>query len=183
MVLFDLGYMALSLGRPRKQDPRSAADIYSECALESMIVLFGLGNEALSLGRPCCQVSPNRVEDPRASASHAVRQSEGKQRAKLRELSKQNSELSTKPRPTRKCRVELRRELEKCPIKDWWEAPVDQLSLEELKLHKRRYEELSKMLIQAIGDRTADSHSNNSDDPPRTASKGISMSLKCNEVV
>ncbi|KAI6695829.1 hypothetical protein NL676_023539 [Syzygium grande] len=135
MVLFDLGYTALSLGGPREQDPRSTADIYSEYALESMIVLFGLGNEALSLGCPFCQTSPNRVEDPRACASHAVRQSEGKQRAKLRVLSKQNSELSTILRAARKCGVELWRELEKCPIK---EAPVDQLSLEELKLHKRR---------------------------------------------
>ncbi|KAI6695830.1 hypothetical protein NL676_023540 [Syzygium grande] len=143
-----------------------------------MIVLFALGNKALSLGRPCCQSSPNRVKDPHASASHAVRQSEGEQRVKLRELSKQNSELSTKPRATRKRGVELRQELEICPIKDWWEAPVDRLSLEKLKLHKRRYEGLSKMLIQAIGDQKADSHSNNSDNPPRAASKGISMSLK-----
>lgn len=85
---------ALSLGRPRNQDTRSTANIYSECALESMIILFGLGNKALSLGRPCCQASPNRVEYPRTFASHAVRQIEGKQRAKPCELSEQNSELS-----------------------------------------------------------------------------------------
>ncbi|KAI6694163.1 hypothetical protein NL676_021873 [Syzygium grande] len=170
IVLFGLGYAALSHGRPRKQDTRSATDIYSDCALESIIVLFRLGNEALSLVRPSNQASLGRVEDPGTSHSHALRQSEDEDMATLREPSEQNSELSKKPRAARKRLVEFRREVEKCPMKSEWEALLDQLSLEELKLHKRRHEELSEMLTQAIEDRTTDSHESNSDDPPSTDS-------------
>lgn len=156
----------MSRGRPRKQDPRSAAEIYSDCALDSIIVLLSLANENLSLVRPHDQAILGQVEDPGTSLSLAVRQSEGQQRAKLREVSQQNSELSNKLRASRKPFVELRREVEKCPIKHCWTVLVDQLSLEELKLHKRRCEELGKMLTRAIEDRTSDSHGNDSVDPP-----------------
>ncbi|KAI6694161.1 hypothetical protein NL676_021871 [Syzygium grande] len=162
IALFGLGYAALSLGRPRKQDTRSAAEINSDCALESIIVLFRLGNEALSLVRPSNQASLGLVEDPGTSLSCALRQSKGKQMAEL--------QLSKNPRAARERLVEFRREAEKCPIKGEWEALLDQLSLEELKPHKRRSEEFSMMLTQAIEDRTTDSHGNDSDDPPSTDS-------------
>ncbi|XP_010040162.1 uncharacterized protein LOC104428941 [Eucalyptus grandis] len=170
IVLFRLGYAALSLGRPRKQDPRTAAKIYSDCALDSIIVLLKLGNEALLVGCPREQACLGRVEDPATSPSCAVRQSKGKQRTELRELSEQNSELSKKLRAATKRPVQLQREVQKSPIKGWWEASMDQLSLEELKLHKRMSEELSKMLTQEIEDRTTNSHGNNSDDPCGTDS-------------
>ncbi|KAI6695831.1 hypothetical protein NL676_023541 [Syzygium grande] len=143
-----------------------------------MIVLVDLAKEDLSLGHPHNQASPNRVIDPRTSASCAVGQPEGEQRVKLCELSEQNSELSMKLRAERKRGVEFLRELEKCPIRGWWEAPVDQLCLGELKLRKRRYEEVSKILIQALGDRTADSDGNISNNPKGNDSYEISMSLK-----
>ncbi|XP_010026736.2 agamous-like MADS-box protein AGL62 [Eucalyptus grandis] len=165
--LFTLGYAALSLGRPRKQDTRRAIDIYSDCALDSIIVLFRLGQAALSLGCPQNQASLGRVEDPGTSPSHVVSQSEGEQRENLHELSEQNSEFSKRLGAARKDLVELRREVEKSPIEGWWHAPVDQLSLEELKLYKRKYEELSKILTKAIEDRTTDSHVNDSEEPPR----------------
>ncbi|KAL3724746.1 hypothetical protein ACJRO7_029845 [Eucalyptus globulus] len=170
IVLFHLGYAALFLGRLRKQDPRTAADIYSDCALESIIVLLKLGDEALSVGCSRLQACLDRVEDPGTSLSCVARQSEDEQGAELRELSEQNSALSKKLRAARKYPVELRREVQKSPIKGWWEAPMDQLSLDELKLHKRSYEELSKMLTQEIEDRTTDSHGNKSDDPCGTNS-------------
>ncbi|KAK3414896.1 hypothetical protein EUGRSUZ_H00198 [Eucalyptus grandis] len=132
------------VSKGRSRDPRRAADAYSESALEKIIVLFRLGYAAL--------------------------QSKGKQRTELRELSEQNSELSKKLRAATKRPVELQREVQKSPIKGWWEASMDQLSLEELKLHKRMSEELSKMLTQEIEDRTTISHGNNSDDPCGTDS-------------
>ncbi|KAI6695823.1 hypothetical protein NL676_023533 [Syzygium grande] len=111
-----------------------------------------------------------RVKDPDASASRALRQSQDESVARLRELSKQNLELEKKIKAARKRGAELQREIEKCPTKGWWEVPVEQLSLEELKLHQGRFEELSEMLIQSIGDRATDSQGNNSDHPPSTDS-------------
>ncbi|KAI3440817.1 uncharacterized protein J3R85_003048 [Psidium guajava] len=111
-----------------------------------------------------------RVEDPCASASRALEKSRDELGADLRELSKQSLELEKKIRAERKRGVKLRREIEKCPVKGWWEVPIEQLSLEELKLHMRRFEELKKMLTQSIGERATDPHGNNSDQPPRTGS-------------
>ncbi|KAL3726701.1 hypothetical protein ACJRO7_031580 [Eucalyptus globulus] len=108
-----------------------------------------------------------RVKDLGTSASHALRQSQDEPGANLRELYEQNLELEKKIRAERKRGVELQREVEKCPVKGWWEEPIEQLTLEELKLHQRRFKELSKMLIQSIGDQAIDSHNNNSDDPSR----------------
>ncbi|KAF8037700.1 hypothetical protein BT93_B0527 [Corymbia citriodora subsp. variegata] len=124
-------------------DPRSAANVYLKCILKSIIELFSLGYAAFSLGY--------------------------EQREKLHELSEHNLELS-KLRTGRRRLVELRHEVEKSPIEGWHHAPVDQLSLEELKLYKRKYEELSKMFTQAIEERTTDSHGYNFDDPHSTHS-------------
>ncbi|KAF8037701.1 hypothetical protein BT93_B0528 [Corymbia citriodora subsp. variegata] len=128
--------------KSRSHDPKGVAAIYLKSLLELMMELFNLGYAASSVRR--------------------------EQTVQLREPSEQNSELSMKLRAARKRGVELQLELAKCPIKGWWEAPIDQLSLEELKLHKRRYEELSRMLIQAIGDRATDPHSDNSSNLPKT---------------
>lgn len=56
------------------------------------------GQRGLSFGYTRNQASSNWVEDPGTSSARAIRQSEDEQRAKLCELSKQNSELLKKLR-------------------------------------------------------------------------------------
>lgn len=113
-------FLALSLGRPHKQDPRTATDLYSDCALELIIVLLKL-DEALFVGCSRNQACLGRVKDPGTSLSCVARQSEDKKRAELPELSEQNSALLKKLRAATNCPVELRREVQKSPIKGWWE--------------------------------------------------------------
>ncbi|KAF8037702.1 hypothetical protein BT93_B0529 [Corymbia citriodora subsp. variegata] len=128
----------------RSRDPRRAVDVHSKCMLETIIELLGLSYAALQPG--------------------------GERREKQHELSEQNSKLSKKLKAERKRLVEFRQEVEKSSIEGWWQAPLDQLSLEDLKLYKREYEQLSKIFAQAIEDRTTDCHGFNSDDPPRNDS-------------
>lgn len=125
---------------------KKASELSTLCGIEIAIIVFSPANKVFSFGHPnvesivhkfLTQHSPS--DDP--SSDRCV---EAHRSANIRELNKQLTQVQNQLEAERKRGEEIS-EMRKANRREyWWEAPVDELGLEELQQLRMAMEELRK---------------------------------------
>ncbi|KAL3538763.1 hypothetical protein ACH5RR_002129 [Cinchona calisaya] len=130
---------------------KKAYELHTLCGAEIAILVFSPGKKVFSYGHPCLYSIIDRFvtgkSSPNSSSSSnnpSSRLLEAHRNASIRELNMQLTEMLNQLEADRKRGEELiklrKANREKC----WWEAPVNELGVEELEQLKVAMEELKK---------------------------------------
>ncbi|KAM7277944.1 hypothetical protein ACFE04_005078 [Oxalis oulophora] len=134
---------------------KKASELCTLCGAEIAIIVFSPGKKVFSFGHPSVELIIDRFlpRNPNApsrnSTGHAHMQlMEVNRNATVHALNMQLTQVQDELEAERKLGVELTRMRKGRQAQIWWEAPIEQLNLPQLKQLKTAVEELKKNVIR-----------------------------------
>lgn len=124
---------------------KKAYELHTLCGAEIAIIVFSPGKKVFSYGHPCLYSIIDRFVTGKAGPSSSSSQIvEAHRAASIRELNMQLTEMLNQLDAERKRGEELIKLRTASQGRCWWEAPVNDLGLQELKQLKAAMDELKK---------------------------------------
>ncbi|KAA8536301.1 hypothetical protein F0562_028779 [Nyssa sinensis] len=124
---------------------KKASELCTLCGAEIAIIVFSPGKKVFSFGHPCVESIIDRFltrnPPPNSSTFQLV---EAHRSASVRELNTQLTEVLNQLEAEKQCGEELTKVRKASQNKRWWEAPIEELGLQELEQLKVAMEELKE---------------------------------------
>ncbi|XP_052171279.1 agamous-like MADS-box protein AGL62 [Diospyros lotus] len=141
---------------------KKASELCTLCGAEIAIIVFSPGKKAFSFGHPCVDTIIDRFLSRSASTgSGATAQMvEAHRNASVRELNAQLTEVMNQLEGEKKRGEELmggKARKERC----WWEAPIQELGMQQLEQLKAAMEDLKKNVTKQVEKAAAANNNNN----------------------
>ncbi|CAA2983773.1 agamous-like MADS-box AGL62 [Olea europaea subsp. europaea] len=127
---------------------KEASELCTLCDAKIAIIVFSPGKKVFSFGHPCVESIVDRYTMRNGTPSSSTMQlMEAHRNASVRELNMQLTNMLSQLEAEKKCREELSKVRRASQGKCWWEAPINDLRLEELEQLK---EELKKNVANQV---------------------------------
>ncbi|KAK6945876.1 Transcription factor, MADS-box [Dillenia turbinata] len=125
---------------------KKASELSTLCGAEIAIVVFSPGKRVFSYGNPCVDMVINRFLSKNSNTvnSDLDELMEFQRDANVRELNAQLSRLLDQLEMEKRRGEELDQAIKATQMRNWWEAPVEQLGEEQLKVLKISLDGLKK---------------------------------------
>ncbi|XP_030446038.2 agamous-like MADS-box protein AGL29 [Syzygium oleosum] len=148
---------------------KKASELVTLCGLEVGVAIFSPTGRPYSFAHPSIDSIANRFlnqNDPQIDGADTL--VESYRRLRMNELNQQHDELVNQVKADKALGKRLKRRTEERDSEGWWEAPIEQLNLEELEQMKARMLELRGNLRSSIPLRNQGESSNQRNDPSAT---------------
>ncbi|CAA2996684.1 agamous-like MADS-box AGL62 [Olea europaea subsp. europaea] len=130
---------------------KKASELCTLCGAEIAIIVFSPGKKVFSFGHPCVESIVDRYMMRNSTPSSSTMQlMEAHRNASVRELNMQLTNILSQLESEKKCGEELTRIRKASQGTCWWEAPFNELRLEELEQLKGAMEELKKNVANQV---------------------------------
>ncbi|KAL2476815.1 Agamous-like MADS-box protein AGL62 [Forsythia ovata] len=124
---------------------KKASELCTLCGAEIAIIVFSPGKKVFSFGHPCVESIVDRYLMRNSTPSSSTLQlMEAHRNASVRELNMQLTNMLSQLEAEKKCSEEFSKIGKASQGTCWWEAPINELCLEELEQLKAAMEELKK---------------------------------------
>lgn len=128
---------------------KKASELCILCGAEIAIIVFSPAGKAFSFGHPCVDTIIDRFLTSSTTAILDVSSNDRHRATTLQELNQQYMELLNQVEAERKKGESLKRK--RCPG-FWWEAPVEDMGLQELEKYRAGMEELRKKVAKRVNE-------------------------------
>ncbi|XP_030476891.2 agamous-like MADS-box protein AGL62 [Syzygium oleosum] len=144
----------ITFSKRRSSIYKKASELVTLCGSEVGVVTFSPAGKPYSFAHPSIDSVANRFlnQNPRQNPPQndgVETLVESYRRLRIGELNQQYDELVDQVEADKKRGKELKQNTEARSSEGWWEAPIEELNLEELKQMKERMEELRQNLCSS----------------------------------
>ncbi|XP_030476887.2 agamous-like MADS-box protein AGL62 [Syzygium oleosum] len=138
----------ITFSKRRSSIYKKASELVTLCGSEVGVVIFSPAGKPYSFAHPSIDSVANRFLNQNPPQNDGVETLvESYRRIKIGELNQQYDELVDQVEADKKRAKELKQKTEARSGEGSWEAPIEELNLEELKQMKARMEELRQNLV------------------------------------
>ncbi|KAI6705577.1 hypothetical protein NL676_008539 [Syzygium grande] len=151
---------------------KKASELVTLCGSEVGVAIFSPTGRPYSFAHPSIDSIANRFlnqNDLQIDGANTL--VESYRQLRINELNQQHDELVNQVKADKALGKRLKRRTEERDGEGWWEAPIEQLNLEELEQMKARMLELRGNLRSSIPLQNQGESSNHRNDPSATNSK------------
>ncbi|KAL2477401.1 Agamous-like MADS-box protein AGL62 [Forsythia ovata] len=132
---------------------KKASELCTLCSAEIAIIVFSPGKKVFSFGHPCVESIVNRYLMKNSTPSSSTLQlMEAHRNASVRELNMQLTNMLSQLEAEKQCGEELSKIRKASQGTCWWEAPINEIGLQELEQLKAAMEELKKNVANEDGE-------------------------------
>ncbi|KAL2460342.1 Agamous-like MADS-box protein AGL62 [Abeliophyllum distichum] len=130
---------------------KKASELCTLCSAEIAIIVFSPGKKVFSFGHPCVESIVNRYLMKNSTpSSSSLQLMEAHRNASVRELNMQLTNMLSQLEAEKQFGEELSKIRKASQGTCWWEAPIDEIGLQQLEQLKAAMEELKKNVANEV---------------------------------